>query len=157
MSRGLQDHDVSLPHRTTPAPVRPPLGPANFPVTGPEATAVDLLKALVAQSQAKIPQIRSSDITAAGQTLDWSALGLMDRILIRNKGANSVWIAWDVNGEAVDAFTSDLSFELQAQEAISIPACQFYKIGCKCAAGQTGTVHAVAFLATTENLSGSIS
>lgn len=156
--RGINDYDAALASRTSPANRGSgPPGPANFPVTGPPTSATDLLQQLVNQNAARQPHLRAADVTSVGQTLDWSSLGLMDRILIRNKGGSSVWIAFDTEGQNVDAFTSDLSYELQAQESICIPGCQFYKIGCRCAALGTGTVHAVAFLAAAGELHGSIS
>lgn len=155
-----------------------PKGPVNFPITDPtmndEAIASlsgeDLMRAILrtlrqvrdetrgvraelhAMNNPGVPVLRSADATDAGKSLDFSAAGQMDRFLARNKGANSIWIAFDIAGEAVDAFTSDLSYELQAQESICIPRCLFRQIGCKCAGGETGTIHVVAFMATAGNL-----
>ena len=61
-----------------------------------------------------------------------------------------------INGPAVNAFTSDLSFEVLPLESVNIPLCQFYKIGCRCLPGKSGTIHAIAFPAVAGNLGGSI-
>ncbi len=153
---------TSMPH---------PPGPADFPVqvlpTTP-TTEIDLLTAilgvlrnilaeLIKQNIAANPVTRAQNIDSTGETLNWTAVGIMDRLMIRNKGANSVWISFDINGPAVDAFTSDLSFELQANESINLTHCAFQKIGCKCAGGQTATVHAIAFQTVAGNQAGAIS
>lgn len=161
-----------------------PKGPANFPITDPAMPAPtdalingmstdDLLRTMVrlqranlntsrailnelrAQNIAGIPNLRSADVDDTnGATLDYSAVGYMSRFLLRNKGPNSCWIAFDVDGKAVEAFTGSLSYELQAQESICIPNCRFYKIGAICASGsgESAVIHCVAFLPTAGNL-----
>jgi len=161
MAQGLNDYREALRRRIAASSGGIDLasmGPSNFPVDAPSvaATLGDVLQELKLQNVARIPILRAAVVDTTGVTLDWSQIGLMDRFLFRNKGPQSVWIAFDVGGPAVDAFVSDLSFEVQANESISIPLCQFYKIGCRCAAG-SGTVHAVAFQATAGDLQGSIS
>ncbi len=143
-----------------------PHGPANFPIAltdeqgNPVETPIELLRQIRDElrggNSASRPMMRAKDVTDVGQTMDWSTQGLMDRVMLRNKGTNSLWFSFDVDGALVDTFTSDLSFELQAQEAIAIPRCLFYKIGCKCASGESATVHAIAFMSTAGNLGKSI-
>jgi hypothetical protein len=174
MSNGfLNDYSTGFPKLVAPASglVRPPNtpgsenppGPANFPVVPAKPMSnTDLLhgilKQLTYQNIARMPHIRSSDVDANGQTLDWSMVGLMDTLMIRNKGPKSVWIAFDIDGPAVDNFSpSDLSWELLANESVNITLCQFYKIGLRCAASETGSVHAIAFQAVAGDLGGSIS
>ena len=159
--RGIGDYREALHEAVEPSsgPLRP-IGPAAFPIATAQSATInqlltDILSELKKQNVARTPLIRSVAVTPAGQTLDWSQIGLMDRFLLRNLGPKSVWIACDMTGPAVDAFTSDLSVEVQANESYSIPLCRFFKIGCRCAAGGTGTVHAVAFQATAGNLGGS--
>lgn len=167
-SRGVGDFDE--PHITAIRPNDPkvvPPGPADFPAQVPPQPVNDLndigdllkriLQELINQSIAAAPVIRAKAVTSAGQTLDWSSRGTMDRLMIRNKGTNSVWFAFDMNGPAVNAFTSDLSFELQANESVNLSLCSFQKIGVICASGQTGTVHAIAFQSVAGNQAASIS
>lgn len=137
-----------------PTGVPHPMGPSNFPQKLPDAPSTPLselqqLRQLLAnmmdKNSARVPLIRSGDVTSTGQTFDWSMMGDMERLMIRNKGTNSVWIAFEAEGTNVDNFTSDGSIEIQAQEAWSFTQCKFQKIGLRCSAGQTATVHAVAF------------
>lgn len=160
---GLDDYSSDFPAQVTPATNVPkPRGPSNFPVqTPPPSTPTELLQGILKQvtnqNLARIPHIRSRDIDQNGQTLDWSQIGLMDKFLLRNKGPDSVWVSFDMAGPSVDSFTSDLSIEVQMNESWNIPFCQFYKIGAKCAAGGTGTLHAIAFQASAGDLGGGIS
>lgn len=161
---GMGDYKSWLADRLLPAEgFVQPYGVADFPVniTPDPATEKDLLSdikdQLVAQKTSRQPLLRAIDVTTAGQTLDWSALGRMARIMIRNKGTSSVWIAFDQEGPSVVAATSDLSWELQANEALSIEQIDFQKIGCKCAAaGPTGTVHAIAFPPNSGDFGGAV-
>lgn len=134
-----------------------PHGPANFPVTTPgNETTQELLRQirdeLRGQNIATKAVIRSAAVDDVGVTLDYSQVGLMGRIQFRNKGPDSVWIAADTEGEAIEAFTGDQSIEVQANESWCTPNELFSKIGCKCAAGETATVHSKAFVATAGNL-----
>ncbi len=150
-----------------------PAGPADFPVQlGPQTlpnTVEGLLKAiygvlqairqeLVYQNTASRPSLRSQSVTDVGQTLTWEAVGIMDRLMIRNKGPDSCWYSYDTNGPNVNAFNpSDLSFELQANESVNVTHCLFYKIGVRCAGGKTATVHAQAFQSVAGNQAAAIS
>ncbi len=172
MVDGMRDY-IGFPKSTAPASglVRPPNtpgsenppGPADFPVVpGRPMSTAELLHGILTQitrqNIARIPHIRSSDVDANGQTLDWSMIGLMDTLIIRNKGPKSVWIAFDIDGPAVDNFSpSDLSWELLMNESVNLSLCQFERVGLRCAAGETGSVHAFAFQAVAGNLGGSIS
>lgn len=159
--RGLGDFVDEFVSGVAPATSMPkPPGPADFPiatapVAGP-ATAEQwlarifdvmsrLLDETIKQSIPSRPQIRSAAATDAGATLSWTVDGVMDRLMIRNKGTDSVWFAFDQNGASVTAATSPLSFELQANESVNLALCRFNKIGLKCATGKTATVHAIAF------------
>ena len=163
---GMGDYDEELPRRVQPSsgPMgkRQIVGPSNFPITAQQGKTIadwlsEILQELKKQNVARIPLMRAGAVTGSTPvTLDWSQIGLMDRFLFRNKGPDSVWIAFDMNGSAVNSFTSDLSFEVMPLESINIPLCQFYKIGCKCLSGQSATVHSVAFQAVAGNLGWSI-
>ncbi len=104
-----------------------------------------ILEELIRQNTPSVPSIRSTDVTAVGQTLDWQAVGTMDRLMIRNKGTDSVWFSFDISGPAVINQTSDESFELQANESVNLTHAKFRKIGLRCATGKTATVNAIAF------------
>jgi hypothetical protein len=156
---GMGDYAEALRYQIEPAEgAMKPYGPANAPITDKTPTTLaDIKKQLEMQNNSSVPLIRGKVINDAGVTLDWSMIGQMDRITIRNRGSNSVWIAFDVGGPSVDAFTSDLSIEVQSQESWSFTNCAFFKIGCKCAAGQTSIVHAVAFQAIKGDLGATLS
>jgi len=137
-----------------------PFGITDAPIKidpEPPADLKDILKELMNQREPREPLLRAASVTSSGQQLDWSAHGTMTRLLIRNKGSNSAWMAFDVDGAQVVASTSDLSWELQAQEALSLELCIFQKVGLKCSGGQTATVHAIAFPATSGDLAGAVS
>ncbi len=171
--RGMGDFAEPSISAIRPATSMPrPSGPANFPVQlGPQALPNDtngLLKAIygvlqairqeiVYQNTASKPAMRSTAVTDVGQTLTWQAVGIMDRLMIRNKGPDSCWYSYDTNGPNVNAFTSDLSFELQANESVNLTHCLFYKIGVRCAAGDTAVVHAQAFQSIAGNQAAAIS
>jgi hypothetical protein len=155
--------DVSNPAliQTSPAISQPvPAGPSVTPVgqSKPGAATLNNVQAeLINQSVATKAEIRSALVTGAvtggavdqPQTLDWRALGVMQRLEIRNKGPNSVWMAFDVAGAGVNNYVSNQSIELQSQEAWIFPLTAFRMIGLRCgvSAGspQTATVHAVAW------------
>lgn len=169
--------------RVQPATSMPlPGGPANFPVrpAAPANQALPndtngLLKALIdevravrdvglrileemiRQGTAARPVIRAKDVTAAGQTLNWQSVGIMDRLMLKNNGADTVWFAFDMNGPAVNAFTSDLSFSLKADSTVNLSLSLFTKVGVKCAAGKTATVDAVAWQSVAGNQAAAIS
>ncbi len=171
--RGMGDFVEPTIEAIRPATSMPrPPGPADFPVQlGPQSLPNDaagllklvcgllqsILQELKYQNIASKPTLRSQAVTDAGQTLTWQAVGIMDRLMIRNKGTNSCWISFDTNGPNVNAFTSDLSFELQANESVNLTHCNFYKIGVRCAAAETATVHAVAFQSVAGNQAAAIS
>jgi hypothetical protein len=94
-------------------------------------------------------------------TLDWSkdagdlkAYGQMGRIMIRNKGPNSVWFSFDEDGASVvpdntsapvDADGNPCSrWELEPKESYNVDNTVFFKIGLACAAAETAVVHASA-------------
>lgn len=160
MADRLGDYGNQIFDRRVPATgIERQQGPVQFPVTSPPkpATLDDVRKELAAQNLSLRPNMRAAVVTSAGITLDWSNVGVMERIMIRNKGPNSVWISFDIEGKAVIAAVSDLSWELQSQEALSIPRCLFQKIGCKCAGIQGGTVHAIAFQNSGRDYAGAVS
>ncbi len=139
-----------------------PPGPADFPVqTNAPVTDNDLLKRilaeLIAMNTPARPVIRSLIANEDGQTLDWQAAGIMDRLVMINNGPDPLWYAFDVSGPAVNAFTGDQSFELLANTSINLERCQFYKIGVICASGKTSTVNAIAFRSVAGNQAASIS
>lgn len=161
---GLGDYPEPFPTNIRPATSMPqPPGPADFPITNPttDPTETDLLERileeLIKQNTATKPVIRAIDVDSGGQTLDWSMVGIMDRLIIRNKGTSSLWFGFDKNGPAVPAFTSDECWELQAQESVNLTHCLFQKIGVICAAMGTATVHAIGFQSVAGNQAGSIS
>ncbi len=138
-----------------------PKGPSDFPVqtTQPETqqqTLDSILQELKYQNIASSPVIRSKDVDSTGQTLDWTPIGIMDRLMMRNKGPNSLWFSFDKNGPAVVASTSDESFELQANESINLTHCRFQKVGVKCSGG-TATVHAIGWQSVAGNQGAAIS
>jgi hypothetical protein len=147
----MADYDEGVYPRRQPATGFPtPPGPAQFPATSPEPkTSQELLgdvrKGIAALNQGMKPILRAAAVTAGGQTLDWSQLGTMKRLMFQNTGASTVWIGFDIVGPNVDAFVSDLSFEVPANGAITIPRCLFQKIGVRCAGVSTSRVHAIAF------------
>lgn len=160
---GLGDWENWLQDRIAPSEgFVKPYGPSNFPVaiTGKVTTAEQWLEKiyneLVKQNTPTRPLVRGKLVDTTGVTLDWTASGLMSRLLIRNKGAtNSVWMAFDQSGASVDNFTSNNSFEVQAQEAITIEGCAFSRLGLRCSAG-TATVHAIAFPANSGKGNGAV-
>ncbi len=129
-------------------------------VPGGKAAPAELLQAILnelkLQNSASKPIMRAASVTDVGKTLDWSAEGIMTRIVMRNKGPNSAWYSYDIKGPGVDAFTSNASFEIQAQESINLTATQFSMIGLRCAAGQTAVVHAQAWKSQSGTQSGSM-
>lgn len=149
-----------------------PPGPANFPVAKPPSAVpttplealqqisqkIDrLLEETIRQNIASRPCIRARDVTPAGQTLNWQSVGIMDRLTIKNNGADTVWLAFDMNGPAVNAFTSDLSFSLKADSTLNLTHSLFTKVGVKVAAGKTATVDAIAWQSVAGNQAAAIS
>ncbi len=171
--RGMGDFVDPFVEGTRPATSVPlPHGPADFPMALPPATIpstmegkVDrlislqerLLDETVRQSIAARPVIRCKDVTAAGQTLDWTAVGIMDRLTLWNDGPDTVWIAFDMSGPAVFAGTSDLSVPVKANGAISLTHNLFSKIGAKTAGGTTATVNAIGWQSVAGNQAAAIS
>lgn len=171
-NKQLGDYAETFVDGIRPATSAPlPMGPANFPAAvAPPSNVTDsngwlqaiygmmarAVEELVRQNIASRPVIRSKVITDAGQTLDWSTRGTFDRLLMRNKGPNSAWFAFNMNGPAVNPTTCDLSFELQANESVNLTHCQFEKVGLKCSLGQTATISAIAFQTPAGNQAGTI-
>jgi hypothetical protein len=104
-----------------------------------------LLANTLQKQQAQTGIIRAALVTDAGHTFDWSMIGNMSRILLRNAGPDSVWIAFNEDGPNTPPTTGNGSIEVQAQEAWSIPNILFQKIGLRCATGDTAKVHSIAF------------
>lgn len=161
--RGMGDYPEPFIEYVRPATSMPmPPGPSDFPIEQGSVTPTtnDLLQRildeLVKMNIAARPVIRAKAADSTGETLDWSVLGIMDRLVIRNEGPNSVWFSFDKNGPAVQATTSDLSWELQAQESVNLDHCLFQKIGLLCAGGGTATVHAIGFQTVAGNQAASI-
>lgn len=159
---GFGDFDEPFIAGVQPANFPKPPGPSDFPVaTTDTQTAAEvqaaILQELKYQNIASRPVGRSADVDGGGQTLDWSPVGVMDRIVMRNKGPNSLWYSWDKNGPAVQAFTSNESTELQMNESMAFTHCIFQKIGVRCQGGQTATIHATAFQSVAGNQAASIS
>lgn len=149
-----------------------PGGPANFPVAQPPnavpttplealqqiAKKVDrLLEETIRQNIASRPVIRAKDVDQNGQTLNWQAVGIMDRLTLKNNGADNVWLAFDMNGPAVNAFTSDLSFLLKPDSTLNLTHSLFTKVGLKCASGETASVDAIAWQSVAGNQAAAIS
>lgn len=149
--RGIGDYNPQLRDRINPANTFPqPPGPSNFPIAGPMVKTTDQLLAeildeLKKQSTSRRPVVRSGLVDSVGITLDWSQVGSMDRIFMRNKGPDSAWYGWDVDGKTVDNYTSNQSTEIQAQESVCFSLCLFKRIGFRCATGKSATIHATAF------------
>lgn len=147
----LGDYDNALRRRRIPATGQTASGPLDGPIHTEEKSPIedvvrDILTELLKENFAATPHIRSADLGGAEPlftTLDWSAVGQMGRFVLRNKGASSVWISFDVNGESVDAFTSDRSVEVQPNESWNLDRTRFFKIGVKTTGA--ATVHAIAY------------
>lgn len=170
---GVGDYVEPFTDGIRPATSMPlPAGPADFPVQqGPfvQPTTVEgwlsklfdlgtrILEELIRQNIAARPVIRSGASDENGTTLDWNAVGVMDRLMIRNKGPNSVWYGFDRNGPAVQAATSDESFELQTNESVNVTHCRYQKIGLRCAPGGSAVVHAIGFQTVAGNQAAAIS
>jgi hypothetical protein len=151
----LNDYSNPQLRRTLPSPDMPlPPGPANFPIKhgqggggggGSDQTLQYILQQLIAQYTPTTPYIRAASIgTVAANgnaTLDWTAIGSMNRIAIRNIGPGNVWLSFDVAGPAVPAYTSDGSWQLQPNESLNLANVKFRQIGIS----GYGVVHAVAF------------
>lgn len=143
------DYVNPFAHTTTPSQslVTPP-GPADTPIqkaVQPPATLNDLLQQMRQNNDPQRAVFRGLAIGAGGNgTLDWSMLGLMTRIVIRNKGPFSVFFAFDISGPQINTFTSDNSWELQANESFNADTV-FFKIGLRCSAGQNAVVNASAW------------
>lgn len=147
---GMRDYDNPIVNRIPPPTSFPhPIGPTNAPISPavpPAVSNADLLKELKSQSYGVKPLIRSAVVTGGvPRTLDWSAFGIMNRLVIRNMGPQSVWFSFDVDGGNVDNFTpSDTSWELQSNESVNLTNISFQRIGLRCAAGATtARVHAI--------------
>ncbi len=159
---GFGDFDEPFIGGVQPARFPMPPGPSDFPITSnatatPEVLLAAILQELKYQNTASRPVIRAADADSGGSTLDWSPVGIMDRLMIRNKGPNSVWFSFDKNGEAVQATTSSESFELQANESVNLTHCSFQKIGLRCANGESATAHAIGFQSVAGNQAAAIS
>ncbi len=170
---GIGDYPETFIEQVRPATSMPlPPGPADFPIQQGAAAAPTtvmgwlekiyalgsrLLEEMIKQNTPSRPTIRATAVTAAGQTLTWEAVGVMDRLMIRNKGPNSCWYSYDQNGPSVTPSTGDGSFELQANESVNVTHCLYQKIGVICAAGQTATVHAQGFQSVAGNNGAAIS
>lgn len=170
---GMGDFFEPFTDAVRPATSAPhPMGPSDFPVAlapmSPPQTLMDwaakifgvltqIKDQLVMQNTASRPVIRSRSVDGTGQTLDWTPVGIMDRLMIRNLGPDPCWFSFDMNGPAVNAFTGDQSFELQMNESVNLTHCQFQKIGVKCqGGGDTATVHAIGFHSVAGNQMDSI-
>lgn len=161
---GMGDYPEEFIDEVRPATSAPqPPGPADFPITNPNTDPTTnellarILNELIRQNTATRAVIRASNVDSVGQTLDWSMVGMMDRLIIRNKGTSSVWFSFDRNGPAVNSFTSNESWELQANESVNITLSLYQKVGLRCATGQTGTVHAMGWQSVAGNQAGAIS
>lgn len=154
MADRMGDYQNPLAQRIPPATSMPmPPGPAKFPtetqlVKTPAQLLADILRELKNQMMPTKGIFRSATVTGARpQTLDWSAMGMMTRLVIRNAGPQSVWFNFDMDGLGVDNFNpSDQSWMLQAQESFNVTNELFMKIGLRCAVGaNTAVVHARAW------------
>lgn len=161
------DFDEPFTTGVRPVPAIPsPAGPSNFPVNPAASTATteqllaQVLAELVKQNTASKPVIRSSLVVGGGgdATLDWTTIGIMDRIVMRNIGPGPVWFAFDINGPAVNPFTGDQSFEIQVGESINLSNCSFRKIGLRTDPTNIlgATVNAIGFQAVAGNQAASI-
>ncbi len=152
--RGVGDFDEDFRNGIRPATSMPlPPGPADFPVAvAPKDTPGNLseiaallrriLLEMIRQSTPARPVMRTTAVDDVGQTLDFSQRGIMDRLMMKNKGPNSVWYGYDFNGPAVKTSDCDLSWEIEVGETINLALCQYEKIGLRCATGETAVVHA---------------
>ncbi len=141
-----------------------PPGPANFPIVDKNAVSpaqylAAILKELKLQNAPSKGLIRGAVVTtAAPKTLEWQAEGIMQRLVLRNKGPDSVFYAYDVKGESVDATEgSNASFEVQAQESVNLVLTQFSFIGLKVGSpGKTAKVNAQAWKSQSGTQAGSV-
>lgn len=162
--RGLGDYKNWLQDQISPSEgFIKPYGPANFPTNTPASKPKDAIDGLekihaelVRQRTPTRPLIRSKLVDQNGITLDWTANGQMSRLMIRNKGPNSIWMAFDQKGASVDNFTSNNSVEVQANESWNVELCAFAYLGLKAGAGNTGTAHAIAFPSNSGMMAGSV-
>jgi len=152
MAQGLRDYGNPILQRVLPATSMPmPPGPAAFPIQQAQdnKTTDDLLRDLIAELKNQFtpsPGIIRAGLCQVGRplTLDWSAMGVMNRVAIQNAGPNTCWLAFDVNGGGVDGFTSDQSWQLLSLGSLNLTLIKFYKIGIIVTAG-TALIHAIAF------------
>lgn len=142
---GLRDYNNPILQRVLPATSMPmPPGPAAFPIDN-QAVSNPILEELIRQFTPS-PGIIRAGVAQVGRplTLDWSAMGEMNRVAIQNSGPNTVWLAFDINGSGVDNFTSDQSWQLLSLGSLNLTLIKFYKIGFNVAAG-SALIHAIAF------------
>jgi hypothetical protein len=168
--------------RTSPATSAPkPPGPANFAVQvappaniplptdtngllarliqeqrGVRDIMARILEELIRQNIASRPSIRAVAVDSTGETLNWQAIGVMDRLTLKNNGPAEIWLSFDMNGPAVNAFTSNLSFSLKADSTLNLTHSLFTKVGVKCASGQTAVVDAIAWQSVAGNQAAAI-
>ncbi len=149
-----------------------PPGPANFPMSQPPLEQPKTIEGwlertcdwlsriyteIVRQNISARPVVRCKDVDNTGQTLDWTSVGIMDRITLKNDGPDEVWLAFDTSGPAVFADTSDLSFPLKADSTLNLTHSLFSKIGVRCAPGDTAVVNAIAWQTVAGNQNAAIS
>jgi hypothetical protein len=90
----------------------------------------------------KVGVIRAGNFTAAGGSLDWSAVGEFGSFYIRNLGPNIVYIATD----AIPANTlGDGRISVQVNEAHNIEDTGFQTIGVRAVAAGNANVEAWGF------------
>ncbi len=158
---GMGDYVEPFVEGVRPATSMPlPPGPANFPVnTQVPATTDDLLRAilkeLIYQNIASRPVTRGQSISSAGGTLDWSTVGVMDRLMLKNNGPDNVYFSFNMNGQAVVANTSDLSILLKPDSTYCCTHTLFNKIGLKSVG--TSAVDAVGYQTVAGNQAAAIS
>jgi len=150
----LGDYPNPLHQRILPATSMPmPPGPARFPTeTKLVQTPAEILASILRELKNQMMPTKGifQAVAVNGlrpQTLDWSAFGMMTRLVIRNAGPQSVWFQFDIEGGNVDNFTSNQSWMLQSQESFNVTNELFMKIGLRCAAGgaNNALVHARAW------------
>lgn len=116
-----------------------------------------ILEELIRQNIASRPVIRAVQASDAGETLNWQATGVMDRLTLKNNGPDEIWLSFDMNGPAVNAFTSNLSFSLKADSTLNLTHSLFTKVGVRCFSGTTATVDAIAWQSVAGNQAAAIS
>ena len=86
------------------------------------------------------PVFRAASFGAGGGTLDWSAVGIMGALYLRNAGPDECFIAWDA---IPAASVGDGRIRLKADEALNLDAVETEFVGVITAGGDTAVLEGV--------------